>query len=368
MSAEHAHFHAQDAYPHVLTACFPFQPRRGVLAVAAFNAGPRWKTSTAGAGVGAASKWCRFTQCGSTPTRAIHLSGDVAAARRPRAVRSWPAERPLKRELYGANGMPTSATPYRYDLAEEDTFEPPNLTHSAPRSVLGWYDSFPIRKLPRRRSASAIPDYAFECNRDTSHSRRSTALLNAMAASCTRSQPGGKSHAAWRASYYRWGDDTRGPALRRRPNCTWDTGFAVEALLANPQAARDHREARFCERLPSSSTQKMRASVAPRDRSFPMKPKAAGVLGRCRSAWPVHVIAPAHNSAAILVNAQRPRSARTADAGFALVRRSGLHLVASEPRRRRVPPTTLLALPLWLERLNPAKCSPVALTDQSYVE
>ncbi len=75
-----------------------------------------------------------------------------------------------------------------------------------------------------------------------------------------------------RFEFYRWDDAERG--LRYSGGCTrgWDTGFAVEALLANPQVHREplQRAYRYL------ADNQMAKSVAGRDPSFPDRRSAGG--------------------------------------------------------------------------------------------
>lgn len=272
----------------------------------------------------------------------------------------------LERELYGPGGPPRSFREHRYHLAPSDAFEPPNLLIRAAERVMGWYDRLPI---PRVRAA-ALNRCAALIARDletTDHLTLSpvNGVLNVLALHARGADPGLIAKCVQGFEFYRFDDPERG--LRYSGGCTrvWDTGFAVEALLANPHVARVQREParRAYQFLAEHQTE---GSVAGRDPLFPDTALGGWCLGDASHAWPV--------------------SDCTAEALSAVLSAHGLGLDPTE----RVPPERLALAadfilsrqnrdggfgsyerarsPLWLERLNPSEMFTRCMTDQSYIE
>ena len=144
----------------------------------------------------------------------------------------------------------------------------------------------------------------------------------------------------------------------------WDTGFAVEALLANPAATREHREP-LLQAYQFLAAQQMTQSVAARDPLFPDTAKGGWCLGDAKHAWPVsdctaEALAAILGIHAVLAPPQRIPDARLAQAAeFILSRQNRDGGFGSYERARS---------PRWLERLNPSEMFTRCMTDQSYIE
>jgi lanosterol synthase len=271
----------------------------------------------------------------------------------------------LKRELYGEAGMPSRFCSHRYDLASEDAFEPPGLLIRAAERVLGWYDRFPVRKL-REAAFRKCDDLIARDLSATGHLTLSpvNGTLNAMALHARGAGAAEVSRCLDGFEYHRWEDEARGLRYAGGRTRTWDTGFAVEALLANPHAAHEHREAllrayRFLD------AQQMTRPVADRDPLIPDEAVGGWCLGDARHAWPVSDCT-AESLAAILgmhaamdVPDRIPDSRLAQAADFILSRQNRDGGFGSYDSARA---------PLWLERLNPAEMFTRCMTDQSYVE
>ncbi len=275
-----------------------------------------------------------------------------------------PRRAELIRELYGEAGMPTSFRRHRYDLALEDCFEPPPLIVRAAERVLGWYD----RVAPRRLREAALRRCEALIRRDldaTDHLTLSpvNGVLNALALHFRRAPADEVAKCVAGFEFYRWDDRERGLRYSGGGSRVWDTGFALEALLAQPNAA-DHRDAiRAAYRYLAAN--QLTRSVAGRDPFFPDVADGGWCFGDARHGWPVSDCTAEALSAVL---AARPHieagecipDARLAQAAeFVLSRQNRDGGFGSYERSRA---------PRWLERLNPSEMFTRCMTDQSYVE
>ncbi|MBN9120166.1 MAG: 2,3-oxidosqualene cyclase [Planctomycetes bacterium] len=271
----------------------------------------------------------------------------------------------LHRELYGPTGPPTAFRPHRYDLAEEDAFEPPGLLVRAAERVLGWYDRFPLRRL-REKALKRCEELIA---RDLAATGRLTlspvnGVLNALALRARGAAPDEVARCVEGFEFYRWEDDERGLRYSGGRTRVWDTGFALEALLASPGAAREHRDA-IAAGYRFLAAHQMTRSVAARDPMFPDTAEGGWCLGDAAHAWPVSDCTAEALSAVLAAHAliapddriPGDRLARAAD--FILSRQNRDGGFGSYERSRA---------PLWLERLNPSEMYTRCMTDQSYVE
>jgi lanosterol synthase len=276
-----------------------------------------------------------------------------------------PLGQELRRELYGPSGMPARFRPHRYDLAPEDAFEPPNLLLRAAECVLGWCDSLVPRGL-RDRALRRCADLIARDLEATEYLTLSpvNGALNAMALHARGADPAEVARCVAGFEFFRWDDDERGLRYAGGRTRIWDTGFAVEALLANPSTASEHREAllRAYEFL---AAHQMTRSVAGRDPMLPDTAEGGWCLGDAKHAWPVsdctaEALAGVLGIHALLDPPQRIPDARLIQAAeFILSRQNRDGGFGSYERARA---------PLWLERLNPAEMFTRCMTDQSYVE
>ena len=193
----------------------------------------------------------------------------------------------LRRELYGPAGPPAGFREHRYHLAAEDAFEPPNLLIRAAERVLGWYDRFPIRKL-REAALRTCADLIARDLDATDYLTLSpvNGVLNALALHARGADPAEVAKCVDGFEFYRWDDDARGLRYAGGRTRVWDTGFAVEALLANPAAADEHREP-LLRAYRFLAAQQMTRSVAGRDPLFPDTAEGGWCLGDAANGWPV---------------------------------------------------------------------------------
>lgn len=269
----------------------------------------------------------------------------------------------LRRELYGSNGPPASFRGHRYRLAAADAFEPPNLLVRAAERVMGWYDRMPLRAV-RERALTRCADLIARDLDATDHLTLSpvNGTLNALALFARGADRAQVVKCVEGFEFYRFDDAERG--LRYSGGCTrvWDTGFAVEALLADASAQRDplQRAYRYL------AANQMARSVAGRDPLFPDRARGGWCLGDVVQAWPVSDCTAEALAAVLgihahgLAPADRIPDARLAlAADFILSRQNRDGGFGSYDRARS---------PRWLERLNPSEMFTRCMTDQSYIE
>jgi lanosterol synthase len=271
----------------------------------------------------------------------------------------------LRRELYGEAGMPESFRAHRYDLAADDAFEPPGLLVRAAERVLGWYDCFPIRKLREAafRKCEAL------IARDLAATQYLTlspvnGTLNAMALFARGAPATEIAKCVAGFEYYRWEDEARGLRYAGGRTRTWDTGFAVEALLASPEAAREYREP-LLRAYRFLAAQQMTRPVAARDPLIPDTAEGGWCLGDAAHAWPVSDCTAEALSAILGMHAALGVPDRIPDARLAQV---ADFILSRQNRDGGFGSYDAARAPLWLERLNPSEMFTRCMTDQSYVE
>lgn len=277
-----------------------------------------------------------------------------------------PLRAELERELYGPLAVPESFRDYRYHLAETDAFEPPNLLVRAAERVMGWYDRVALPGLRR----SALKRCADLIHLDLDANGHLTlspvnGTLNVLALAARGESREVIAKCVSGFEFYRFDDPERGLRYSGGNTRVWDTGFALEALLANPGAAPAHRDAihrgyRFL------ATHQMSKSVAERDPSFPDTALGGWCLGDGGHAWPVSDCTAEALSAVLSAHAQDlapaeriPEARLKLAAEFMLTRQNRDGGFGSYERARS---------PRWLERLNPSEMFTRCMTDQSYIE
>lgn len=277
-----------------------------------------------------------------------------------------PLRAQLERELHGAQGMPKSFRAHRYHLAASDAFEPPNFLVRTAERVMGWYDRAPVPKLRR----AALDRCADLISRDLELNGHLTlspvnGTLNALALFARGAPRDLIAKCVDGFEFYRFDDRARGLRYSGGRTRVWDTGFALEALLANPDAEPARRDAihagyRFL------AAHQMADSVTGRDPAFPDTARGGWCLGDAAHAWPVSDCTAEALSAVLSAHAlglaptdriPDARLARAAD--FMLSRQNRDGGFGSYERARS---------PRWLERLNPSEMFTRCMTDQSYIE
>jgi lanosterol synthase len=270
----------------------------------------------------------------------------------------------LRRELYGAV-LPARCRAHRYDLAQEDAFEPPGLLIRLAERVLGWYDRFPIHKLRE----AAFRKCADLISRDLSATEYITlspvnGTLNAMALHARGASAAEVAKCVEGFEYYRWDDESRGLRYAGGRSRTWDTGFAVESLLASPNAAGKYREP-LLHAYRFLAAQQMTRSVVARDPLIPDRAEGGWCFGDAVQAWPVSDCT-AESLAAILgMHVVMEVPDRISDARLA---QAANFILSRQNRDGGFGSYDVARAPLWLERLNPAEMFTRCMTDQSYVE
>ena len=272
----------------------------------------------------------------------------------------------LRQELFGPTGPPKTFREHRYHLSPSDAFEPPNLLIRAAERVMGWYDRVPVRKLRE----AALQRCMGLIQRDldaTSHLTISpvNGVLNVLALQARGADRALIEKCVRGFEFYRFDDAAHGLRDSGGRTRVWDTGFAVEALLANPEAARAHREP-LQRAYQFLAEHQMTKSVANRDPMFPDRALGGWCLGDAAHAWPVSDCTAEALSAIFGMHAlglapddRIPDSRLALAADFILSRQNRDGGFGSYERARS---------PRWLERLNPSEMFTRCMTDQSYVE
>jgi lanosterol synthase len=276
-----------------------------------------------------------------------------------------PLREALLRELYGPAGPPARFRAHRYDLAPEDAFEPPGMLVRCAERVLGWYDRLPVRAL-RERAMRRCEEFIARDLRATDHLTLSpvNGVLNALALRARGAHADEIAKCVAGFEFYRWDDDPRGLRYSGGRTRVWDTGFAVEALLAHPNATRESHEP-LLRAYRFLAAHQMVRPVADRDPLFPDRAEGGWCLGDAAPAWPVSdctaealaAVLAVHNAVAVPERIPDARLAQAAE--FILSRQNRDGGFGSYERARA---------PRWLEQLNPSEMFARCMTDQSYVE
>lgn len=275
-----------------------------------------------------------------------------------------PLRAELVRELYGDAGMPDSFRRHRYDLATEDLFDPPPLLVRAAERVLGWYDCVAPGWL-RERAFRRCEEFIRRDLDTTGHLTLSpvNGVLNALAL-CSRGAP--KDEVAKCVAgfeFYRFDDEPRGLRYSGGRTRVWDTAFALEALLAGPDASEHLGSIRAAYRFLKSH--QMAKSVAGRDPLFPDTAEGGWCLGDARHAWPVSDCTAEALAAVLTAHSYIDPSERISDARLA---QAAEFMLSRQNRDGGFGSYERSRAPLWLERLNPSEMFTRCMTDQSYVE
>ena len=269
------------------------------------------------------------------------------------------------RTLRPGRDRQTSFREHRYHLAAEDAFEPPNLLIRAAERVLGWYDRFAPRRL-RERALNRCADLIA---RDLSVTRDLTlspvnGTLNALSLFARGANPTEVARCFECFEFYRWDDDARGLRYSGGSTRVWDTGFAVEALLANPDAAREHRNS-LLRAYRFLAANQMTRSIAARDPLFPDTAEGGWCLGDAAHAWPVSDCTAEALASMIGMHSFVPPTERIPDARLA---RAADFILSRQNRDGGFGSYERARSPRWLERLNPSEMFTRCMTDQSYIE
>ncbi len=254
---------------------------------------------------------------------------------------------------------------YRYALAAEDAFEPPGPLVRGAERLLDWYD----RRAGGKPREAALRRCEGVIRRDLRTNDSLTlspvnGVLNALALRVRGASAAEVAKCIEGFEFYRWDDDARGLRYAGGRTRLWDTAFAVEALLANPEAARRLREPLGRAYRYLAAHQVMRP-VADRDPLFPDRTTGGWGLAEAAQAWPVSdctaealaAVVGMHRAFEVPDRIPDARLARAAD--FILSRQNRDGGFGSYERSRA---------PLWLDRLNPSEMFARCMTDQSYVE
>ncbi len=270
-------------------------------------------------------------------------------------------------ELYGPGGMPERFAKHRYHLAPADAFEPPNMLMRWGEGILGWFDRHSFRRL-RRKSRQVCGDLI---DRDLEATRFLTlspvnGTLNALLLRARAVGGDAVERCLQGFEFYRWDDAQRGLRYAGGRTRVWDTGFAVESLLANPATAQAHRD--VLQRAYRFLAEQQRLEpLAGRDPQFPDEAIGGWCLGDAVHGWPVSDCTAESLSAILGLHAtpgldlgkiiSDDRLELAAD--FILSRQNRDGGFGSYERARG---------PNWLNRLNPSEMFARCMVDQSYVE
>lgn len=293
-------------------------------------------------------------------TRYIYLAMGLLFARRTRFDLSALAD-----ELY-PNG-PVNPMRFRYHVAETDLHHPVPLVVCPAEWLMSGYDLVHHRGA-RRRALARCEDLILRELATTDHLTLSpvNGTLAALALHAHGGHGGHVRRLVEGFEFYRFDDAERGVRYSGGGTRTWDTAFALEALLAAPHGARAYGGAvRAGYRY--LAEQQLRKSVAARDPLFPDTATGGWCLGDVRQAWPVSdctaealaAVLSAHSADAIPLG-ERISDARLLEAArFIMSRQNADGGFGSYERARGA---------RWLELLNPAEMFTNCMTDRSYVE
>jgi lanosterol synthase len=175
-------------------------------------------------------------------TRYIYLALACLYGRRYRASLG-PLRDQLRRELYRVPYETIDFARHRHDLAATDLYVRPGAALRWANDLLALYERCPIRPLRRRAL-----DHAFErvCYEQRTSRYQALSPVNGLL-NCLVLLARDAGHPDLRPSLegleaWKWEDDDEGLRYAGARSHTWDTALAVQALLADPSAARRAEE------------------------------------------------------------------------------------------------------------------------------
>ncbi|WP_269078181.1 prenyltransferase/squalene oxidase repeat-containing protein [Streptomyces sp. YIM 121038] len=149
----------------------------------------------------------------------------------------------LRRELFGGH------KPRRSDrtLLGADASLPPSAVLRLGQSVLSWYERRPVRALRERALERCLRRVEHEQQvTDELGLSSITGALNVLALHASGAGPHAVEQALEGLEHWRWEDQDGGTRYLGNRSATWDTSFAVEALLAYPTSAAHDAVRRAC--------------------------------------------------------------------------------------------------------------------------
>ncbi|MGW0707517.1 hypothetical protein ACWD4G_16405 [Streptomyces sp. NPDC002643] len=147
-----------------------------------------------------------------------------------------PVTAELRRDLF-ADRPPRPAD---RTLLGIDTLRPPSPVLRLGHTALSWYERRPAGALRERALGACLARVQHE-QRVTGQAALSSIanLLNVLVLHASGAAPDTVDRALKGLEYWRWHDEEEGTRFVGNRSATWDTAFAVEALLAHPTEAAD---------------------------------------------------------------------------------------------------------------------------------
>lgn len=163
-------------------------------------------------------------------------------------ARLGPVGDALREELYGDIAS-TAAVRHRHDLAASDAYVMPSrmlrLVYDAVWRLGAWRSRLPGAAALRRLALKACFDEIVYEERETRHQGLSpvNGLLNTLAIGLREPRSDLARASRDGLERWQWADDAEGLRYAGARSTTWDTSFAMRALLAAPHLAPEGRDA-----------------------------------------------------------------------------------------------------------------------------
>ena len=190
----------------------------------------------------------------------------------------------LRRELFDVPWESIDFRAHRFELAPEDTFEAPHPILRVVYRLCGAYDRVHPRGVRRRALAETL-ERIVEHQRESNHAAISpvNGLLNSIALHHA-------GHPDFAASfrgvdYWAWVDEEEGERFNGARSQTWDTAFAVQAVLEGPVADESGRFLAAAARYLRDS--QMREEVPDRERWHRDQRRGGWCFSDEHHRWPV---------------------------------------------------------------------------------
>lgn len=296
-------------------------------------------------------------------TRLIYLGIGYLYGRRYTASPT-PLTEALRRELYDEPYESIDFARHRHALAPTDVYVAPSPALRAAYDALYLYEKRPVQPLRRRALERCFEHILFEL-RSTNYACVSpvNGLLCALALH-DRRHP--EFLDAYRGlDYWIWEDEAEGLRYNGAHSHTWDTAFAVQAILDGPEREIERMGEPLRAAARYFDEAQMREEIPERERWYRDQRRGGWCFSDERHRWPVSDCTAESLSALLELAPRLPANERLSDerlreaAEFILTRQNDDGGWGSYEKNRGS---------LLLERLNPSEMFGNCMVELSYVE
>lgn len=278
-----------------------------------------------------------------------------------------PVVEKLRRELFDEQPFDRiDFAAHRHDLAPTDVYAPPSLVLRGAYDTLVRYEQRHSRRVRRRALDQCFERILFELH-STNYACVSpvNGLLFALAVYDKDPRHPDFLPALRGVDYWAWVDEEEGERFNGAHSHTWDTAFAVQAVLSGPDASIEPMRAPLRKAYAYLRESQMKTEIPDRERWFRDRRRGGWCFSDERHQWPVSDCTAEALSAALGLEELVPEDERISDelleeaASFILSRQNDDGGFGSYERSRGT---------LALERINPSEMFGNCMVELSYAE